>query len=329
MIRKLLAALAMLAATVPGAAMADPVKLPPWSASLSEDARKGLEANENRPPEPQSIDGRRDRAEAIQQEIGGPRMARWHVAMEEAEIAGVPVRVFHRAGAAADWRKPGPVLLNLHGGGFLVDSGSITENVAIAAQTGFPVVAVRYRLIPEHPYPAALEDALAVYRTLLKTHEARSIGLYGTSAGAILSGELVARLKADGETLPGALGFFSGTADFSRTADSIAVFADASMADALTAIYAGKTAPADPVLSPALGNLEGWPQTMCVTSGRDFLLGPTGEFCDSLRRAGVRADTWVFDGLPHAFWSYIDAPETDMAFADMARFFSRAIGAKR
>ncbi|MBX3595826.1 alpha/beta hydrolase fold domain-containing protein [Sphingomonas sp.] len=303
------------------------IKLPPWSPELSQAAREGLEANDSRPAGPQTMDGRRARSEAIQQEIGQPRLARWKVAMEESEIAGVPVRIFRRAGRPGDWRGSGPVLLNLHGGGFFVDSGSITENVEIAAQTGYPVVAVRYRLIPEHPFPAAVEQALAVYRALLATRKAGSIGLYGTSAGAILSAELVARLKTDGVPLPGALGFFSGTANLSATGDSAALFADMAGAKAVAQLYAGRRSLDDPAVSPLIGELAGWPPTMCVTSGRDFLQGPTADFCNALRRAGVPAELWLYDGLPHAFWAYIDSPESDRAFADMARFLSKSIGA--
>lgn len=322
--------LAMLAAGVASSASAQTAPpLPPWSHELSDAARAGLEANDKRPPAPDSFEGRRARSEAIQQEIGVPRLTRWKVAVDETEIAGVPVRILHRAGQGVDWRKPGPILLNLHGGGFVVDAGSLTENVAIAAQTGLPVVAVRYRLLPDHRYPAALEDALKVYRALLETHDAARIGLYGTSAGAILSGELVARLKADKLPLPGALGFFSGGSDFSRLGDSVALFADLRGAAGLARMYSGQTALTDPVLSPARGDLSDWPPTMCVTSGRDFLQGSTARLCSALRRAGVPAELWLYDGLPHAFWAYIDAPETDEAFADMAAFLSRTVGAAR
>ncbi|PQM27104.1 alpha/beta hydrolase [Sphingopyxis lindanitolerans] len=303
------------------AASAQLVKAP-WPASLSAEAREGLAANDARPPEPATIEGRRDRAEAIQREIGAPRLARYGVTMKDDVIAGVPVRLFTPAKGAAKGR----VLLNLHGGGFLVDAGSISENAAVAALTGYPVVAVRYRLAPENPFPAAVDDAVAVYRALLSDHEPKRIGLYGTSAGAILSAELVARLRADKLPQPAALGFFSGTADLSRQADSVTLFADPSAATMLVQLYAGARAADDPLLSPQRGDLAGWPATLCLTSGRDFLLSATADFCRALDAAGVPAQLMLFDGLPHAFWSYIDAPETDAAFAAMARFFAARLG---
>lgn len=289
----------------------------PWPETLSVQARAGLIANDARPPEPATMDDRRARAETIQQDIGQARLKRYGVTMTETLVAGVPVRVF----APKDIRADAPILMNLHGGGFVVDSGSITENAAVAALTGYRVIAVRYRLAPEHLFPAAVEDALAVYRTLLAERPRPRIGLYGTSAGAVLSAELVARLRAGGLPLPVALGFFSGTADLARPSDSLTLFGDPGGATKLAGLYAGKRASADPLVSPLKGNLAGWPPTLCLTSGRDFLLGATADFCRTLDTAGVPANLILFDGLPHAFWSYIDAPETDAAFAAMARFF--------
>jgi len=242
--------------------------------------------------------------------------------MKEDAIAGVPVRIFTPAKGTAK----APVLLNLHGGGFVVDAGSISENAAVAALTGYRVVAVRYRLAPEHVFPAGVDDALAVYRALLADHDPARIGVYGTSAGAILSAELVARLRTEKLPQPAALGFFSGAADLSRVGDSAGLFADASGVDALAALYAGGRAVSDPLVSPQRGDLTGWPATLCLASTRDFLLSGTADFCRAIDAAGAPAKLVVFDGLPHAFWAYIDAPESDAAFAVMARFFTERLG---
>lgn len=314
MIMRLVPFVPLLLLAAPAAAQPVTAPLPD---TLSPEVRAGLAANDARTPAPPDMDGRRKWSEAVQQEIGRPRLARYGVTMAESRIAGVPVRIFSPKGM----RGEGPLLLNLHGGGFVVDAGSITENAAVAALTGYRVVAVRYRLLPEHRFPAATDDALAVYRALLRDKGAGSIGLYGTSAGAILSAELVARLRAEKLPLPAALGFFSGSADLSRFGDSVTLFADPATVAAIGRQYAGDRDPADPLLSPIRGNLAGWPPTLCIASGRDFLLSATAEFCRALDMAGVPAKLLLFDGLPHAFWSYVDAPESDAAFAAMARFF--------
>lgn len=299
----------------------------PWPDSLSPAARAGLATDAARPPAGPEMADRRRRADAIQQDIGRRQRARYKVTMAEATMAGVPIRLF----TPADPSDGGEILLNLHGGGFVVDSGSITENVPIAALTRRRVVAVRYRLIPEQRFPAAVDDALAVYRALQAEHPGRRIALYGTSAGAILAAELVARIKREGLRPPVALGFFSGSADLSRPGDSADLFLDkgAAASRALASAYAGSTPLTDPTISPNRGPLTGWPPTMCVSSTRDFLLSATADFCRALTNAGVDARLTLYDGLPHAFWSYIEAPESDAAFTDMARFLRRHLETDR
>lgn len=297
----------------------------PWPETLSQAARDGLAADSARPPTAPTMDARRARADAIQRAIGARQMFRYRVTMAERTIAGVPVRIFTPRGGG----RPSALLLDLHGGGFAVDSGSITENVPIAALTGAVVVAVRYRLAPEHRFPAALDDAARVYRALLAERPRRRIVLYGTSAGAILVGELVARLRAERIALPVALGFFSGSGDLTMPGDTMTIFLNAAAARSVATLYVGDRDPADPAISPARAHLHGWPPTLCVTSTRDYLLSATAAFCRKLDEAGVPASTVVFEGLPHAFWSYIEAPESDTAFVTMARFFRRHLETKR
>lgn len=323
MIRSLL--MPLLAAGLLSATVQAQTVTAPWPDFLSPEAKAGLAADAARPPDPTDIAGRRARIDAIQQEIGVPRLARYGVTMKEDVIAGVPVRIFSLANGTAK----APVLLNLHGGGFVVDAGSISENAAVAALTGYRVVAVRYRLAPEHVFPAGVDDALAVYRALLREHDPAQIGVYGTSAGAILSAELVARLRTEKLPQPAALGFFSGTADLARLGDSAGLFADAPGVEALTRLYVGEWPVSDALVSPQRGDLTGWPATLCLASTRDFLLSGTADFCRAIDAAGAPAKLVVFDGLPHAFWAYIDAPESDDAFAVMARFFTDRLGERR
>lgn len=285
---------------------------------LSDAARAGLEADAARPPVGPALSDRRARAEAIQQEIGRARMTRYGVTMREAQIGDTPVRVFEPAAGAA----PGVILMNLHGGGFIVDAGSMTETAPLAALTGRQVVAVRYRLAPESPFPAAVEDALSVYREISSTHPDARIVLFGTSAGATLAAELVARLRREGEPLPAALGFFSGTADLAGGGDSLDLFGDRSAAAAVLGACLGARSGRDVEASPLRGDLTDWPPTLCLSSSRDLLLSSTAAFCRALDEAGVSAKFVVFDALPHAFWAYVDAPETDAAFRTMARHLS-------
>ena len=85
-------------------------------------------------------------------------------------------------------------------------------------------MAVLYRLAPENPFPAGIDDAIAVYKELLKTYKPSHIAIYGTSAGAIMTGEVAVKLKQLGLPMPAALGIFSGIGDFARAGDSASIF---------------------------------------------------------------------------------------------------------
>ena len=256
-------------------------------------------------------------ADMMQATFGAALEKRYAVRVENSTIAGVPVRIVYPKGVTE--LGTGPVLLNLHGGGFAVDSGSLTETIPVAARSGIPVVAALYRLTPEHPYPAALDDALAVYQALEKDRDAGAIGVFGTSAGAGLSGQLVAKLTSLGKPMPAALGYFSGNADASVKGDSESWMPGPGFD--WIATYAGKTPLTDPILSPIHGDISRFPPTLLVTSTRDFLLSPTSIFARALTEKGVDARLVVFDGLPHAFWAYMDIPESDQANELIARFF--------
>lgn len=250
-----------------------------------------------------------------------------------ATIAGVPVRVVTPLAISAE--KQDRVLINVHGGGFHVDSGSLTESIPMANLTGTKVISVLYRMAPEHPFPAAVDDTIAVYKEMLKTYRPKNIGIYGTSAGAILTAEVTSKIKQLGLPMPGATGVFSGMGDFSRVGDSIAIYALDGLSGHLDppkqdggdlGSYAGSTDPKDPVLSPIYADLTGFPPTLFITSTRDLLLSGTTILHRAYLRAGVDAQLIVFEALPHAFWNNPKLPESKEADEDMAKFFDAHLG---
>jgi epsilon-lactone hydrolase len=250
----------------------------------------------------------------------------------EDTMAGVPVRIVTPEGLPEVNKDK--VLLNLHGGGFNSDSGSYTESIPIASYTKIKVVAVLYRLAPEHPFPAAVDDSVAVYKELLKTYKPDRIVIYGTSAGAILTAEVAAKLKQLGLPLPAALGIFSGMGDFARAGDSQSLYAlrgftghlDPPKAGVHDSEYATTTDSKDPVLSPIYSDLHGLPPTLFITSGRDLLLSGTINLHRAYLNAGVDARLVVFDALTHAFWYDPMLPEAQEANHMMADFFVKQLG---
>jgi len=279
---------------------------------------------------PQTLEQRRTGTDKWQAGAGEVSKRLYPANVTEATIAGVPVRVV----TPLSGEKRGRVLINLHGGGFNSDSGSLTETIPMANLTGTKVIAVLYRLAPEHPYPAGLDDAIAVYKEVLKTYKPKNIGIYGTSAGAILTAEVTAKIKQLGLPMPGATGVFSGMGDFARAGDSTAMYALNGLSGYLAPPkagptnneYVGSTDPKDPILSPVYGDLTEFPPTLFITSGRDLLLSGTTILHRAYLRAGVDARLVVFEALPHAFWNNPELPESKEADGLMAKFFDTQLG---
>jgi acetyl esterase/lipase len=227
----------------------------------------------------------------------------------------------------------GKVLINFHGGGFVIGSGSLVEAIPIANLTGIPVIAVDYRLAPEHPYPAAVDDALAVYRDALATHAPAHIGVYGSSAGGFIVGQLLARIAREGLPMPACAGVFSAGGDLVDFGDTAQIFTlngffghllfplDHEMSEVRA--YLGGADARDPLVSPVLGDMSGFPPVLLLSGTRDAVLSATANFHRALRRAGVSADLMVFDAMPHTHWYALHLPETAEALAVMADFFIR------
>jgi acetyl esterase/lipase len=252
------------------------------------------------------------------------------VEIEETRIAGVRCHVVRPRETPAE--NQGKALINLHGGGFVLGSGSLVEAIPIAHQAKIPVVAVDYRLAPEHPYPAAVDDAVAVYRAMLQDHAPGTLGIYGASAGGFLTAQTIVRLARDGLPPPACCGVFTAGGDFSAFGDTAQIFTllgfwgetilpfDHPMSEVKA--YLGGADPADPLVSPLRGDLSGFPPTLLMTGTRDALLSATTDLHRALRCAGVVADLFVYDAMPHAHWYMLQLPEAREAIDFMTAFFA-------
>ena len=306
-------------------------RIVPVPQTISPEAQKWLNSLIANTPGPESLAERRKRTDIWRAKDSAEAERLYPVKIEETTTAGVHTDIITPLEMPAANRTR--VLMNLHGGGFNSDSGSLIEGVPIANLARIKVVSVYYRLAPENPFPAAVDDVVAVYKELLKTYKPSNIGIFGTSAGAILTAEVTSKLKQSGLALPAALGIFSGLADFSRVGDSRQLFTLNGFPGAMEPIYpqnlddeyVGKTDRRNPVLSPLFADLHGWPATLLVTSTRDILLSDTTIFDRALLGAGDDAQLVVFEALPHAFWYHFQLPETKEALELMARFLGKNV----
>jgi epsilon-lactone hydrolase len=305
----------------------------PMPQTISPGAQKWLASLNHQGHGSQTLAERRSTTDLWRARDSAEAIKRFPVHIEQKTIGGVLTDVITPLETPAKNRDL--VLINLHGGGFNSDSGSRIEGDPIANLAKIKVIGVYYRLAPEHPFPAAVDDIVSVYKALLQTYKPHNIGIYGTSAGAILTAEVAVKLKQLNLPLPAALGFFSGLTDFSRVGDSRQLFTLDGFPGDLQPIYpghlpddqyVGHTDRKDPVLSPYYADLHGMPPTLLVTGTRDMLLSATSIFDRALLRAGDQTQLVVFEAMPHAFWYHFDFPETTEALQLMAKFFNQHLG---
>jgi len=297
----------------------------PLPLTVSPEARQFLSRSVPDQGPPESLAERRARTDVSTEAAHVAWSKICPIRIIEDKIAGVPVRIVTPIDLPDANRDK--VFINIHGGGFNSDSGSYAESIPIAAYATVEVVSVLYRLAPENPFPAGIDDVIAVYRELLKTHAPDHVVIYGTSAGAIMTAEVAVKLKQLRLPLPAALGIFSGMGDFAHSGDTSALFSSRGLAghldppsDPHDPYYVGSADPKDPVLSPMYADLSGMPPTLFVSSTRDMLLSGTANLHRAFLRSGIDARLVVFDSLPHAFWYNAQLPESVEASHIMADF---------
>jgi acetyl esterase/lipase len=229
------------------------------------------------------------------------------------------------------------VLLHLHGGVRVFNPGEAgtREAILMAGFGGFKVISVDYRMPPDFPYPAALDDAIAVYRAVLKTAKAKNVGIFGTSAGGSLTLTTVLRAKMEDLPLPGAIAPGTPTVDLTKTGDSLftnemvdnVLGTQDGFIRATALLYADGRDLKHPLLSPIYGDVHGFPPAILTSGTRDLYLSNTVRMHRKLRAAGVEAVLQVWEGQSHAqYMSDINAPEVKEYHDEIARFFDLHLG---
>jgi len=256
------------------------------------------------------------------------------IELEKASMGGVTVRVITPDNLAPE--KSGKVLMNVHGGAYVHFGGdySVLEALQMATASGYRVVAVDYRMPPDHPYPAAVDDTVAVYRDLLKNYQPEDIVIFGTSAGGSLTASTILAARDQGLPLPAGAIMNSPWSDLSKTGDSYftneGVDPKLSTYDgrleASARLYAGEEDLRHPLVSPVYADYSpGFPPSMLISGTRDLLLSCTVRLHRKLRAAGIPAELHIFEAMWHGF---SQVPELDEAQSEMNLFLERHLGGR-
>jgi len=254
--------------------------------------------------------------------------------------AGVTVEPIDADGVPCEWvevRRPDAscTIVGLRGGGYCL--GSLASNrrfcALLADVTGARVLNVGYRNAPEHPFPAALDDAVAAYRWLLRHGtDPATIALAGNSAGGGLVLAILLALRDVGERGPGGAVAISPWTDLAGTGASrwsnatTEVMLDAVHLPATAALYAGDDLLRHPYVSPLYGELHGLPPVLLQVGDGEILLDDATRFAARARDAGVDVTIDVVAGVPHVWHLFAGVvPEADDALVDLAIWLDERI----
>jgi epsilon-lactone hydrolase len=223
------------------------------------------------------------------------------------------------------------LIIYFHGGGFFFGSSRSHRVIAanLARASGSSVLAADYRLAPEHPAPAAHDDAFAVYKWALEQGFAPSaICLSGDSAGGNLAISMAMRARDEGLPKPGALVVMSPALDFSGTSESFRTITDAplltpQLTELFKRVYFGASLPTSPYLASLNGDLSGLPETLIHVGSWELLRDDSVQLAERLRQAGVPAELKVWDGMCHSWQLFAPMLDEGMASIEEAATFAR------
>ena len=266
---------------------------------------------------------------------------------EEATVGGVHAYIYTpKTGVAAKNAKR--VLIDLHGGGFheCWPACAELESIPISSLGQIKVVSLDYRQGPKYEFPAASEDVAAAYKELLKTYRPENIGIYGCSAGGMLTGMSVAWFQKHGLPKPGAVGVLCAGMTMSAGFGGDANYISMPAGEGRMAFVSPPPAPGDakapkgglpyfahadlndPLVSPgvSLPVLAQFPPTLIITGTRGFELSSAVYTHSRLVKAGADAELHVWEGLFHGFFYNPDVPESRDAYDVIVKFFDRHLG---
>lgn len=249
--------------------------------------------------------------------------------------SGVDVQQETIAGLKCEWLTPAgaadeELLLYWHGGAYVMGSCASHRPCVshIAREAGIRAIVPEYRLAPEHPFPAAIEDSVTLYRALLERgYEPANIVVAGDSAGGGLSIAMLLSLRAAGVPLPGAVGLLSPWLDLSGQGESMTTRKDQDPwfnpedLPHVTRYYCGDTELTNPLVSPVFADLSGLPPTLIQVGDDELLLSDSERLAKHMRAAGGQVEIDVWPGMWHVWQMFIGLmPESRAAVTKLAAF---------
>lgn len=250
------------------------------------------------------------------------------IEIETVEIDGMPAE-WLRPKNRPDEHDTAATLLYLHGGGYILCGPDTHRGMVatLAKNTGMNALVIDYRLAPEHPFPAAIEDALKAYRWLIANGTpSDKITLAGDSAGGGLTLALLMALREAGDPLPAAAALLSPWTDLAMSGWSHITHRKLdpmlSVEGALLGArhYLGNASPTTPLASPLYGKFENLPPLLIHVGSNEILLDDSLRLAERARAAGVSVEIKVWQGLPHVFQAAQFVPEARLALTEIGDF---------
>jgi acetyl esterase/lipase len=227
------------------------------------------------------------------------------------------------------------VLVWLHGGGYII--GSMRTHRAplsrLSKASGARVLGLNYRMAPEHPFPAAVQDSVAAYRWLLSSGiNPKSIVIGGDSAGGGLTAATLIALRYEGDPMPAAGILHSGWTDLSNSGDTFITKAeedpiiDREMVDTMASAYLGDRDRKTPLASPFYADLRGLPPLLLQVGTAEVLLDDSLGFAERAKAAGVDVTLRVWDDVPHVWQMFASfLPEGQQAIEESGEFIRKHV----
>jgi monoterpene epsilon-lactone hydrolase len=310
----------------------------PPPASVSDAARRFLATPSPPFPEPELSDtaGWRQRVADVDRMFAplvSLTLANAAADIRREDLAGAVVWV----GTPHKVRHPDWAHLAIHGGSWVFLGGDYVKADAAsqAADLGCTTYSLDYRMPPDHPFPAALDDAYAAYGEMIKRHDPKKIAISGSSAGGAIAAGLVLKARDNGLPMPGAVVLLTGSIDMTRSGDTIHAhdgidnvlrpFGKAGM------LYANGHDLTDPYLSPLFGDFaQGFPPTLLQSGTRDLLLSDSVRLHRKLLQGGNQAELHIWEAMPHGGFgggvSGVFAPEDLEIKAQVLTFLEKHLG---